>query len=82
MEFKNYFQYKVFENGNVVNPKGEILKPSKNGFYELSILNKTRRISCSQIVLFAFQIYPLKFKQKVKHSDGNKFNNSLNNLKW
>ena len=82
MEFKNYFQYKVFENGEVVNPKGVILKPRKNGFYELSIMGKTRRINSGLVVLFAFGIYPLRFKQQVKHIDGNIFNNSLNNLKW
>ena len=82
MEFKNYFQYKVFENGEVVNPKGVILKPRKKGFYVLSIMGKTRRINSGSIVLFAFGIYPLRFKQQVKHIDGNIFNNSLNNLKW
>ena len=82
MGFKNYFQYKVFENGDVVNPKGVILKPRENGFYELSIMGKTRRIRCSHVVLFAFCIYPLRFKQQAKHIDGNIFNNSLNNLKW
>ena len=82
MEFKNYFQYKVFENGDVVNPKGVILKPRKNGFYELSIMGKTRRINSGLVVLFAFGIYHLRFNQQVKHIDGNVFNNSLNNLKW
>ena len=82
MKFKNYFQYKVFENGKIVNPKGEVLKPRKDGFYELSILGKNRRLRCSHIVLFAFEIYPLRFKQQVKHIDGNLNNNSLNNLKW
>ena len=82
MEFKNYFQYKVFENGDVVNPKGVILKPQGDGFYKLSIMGKKRNIRCSHVVLFAFGIYPLRFKQQAKHIDGNVFNNSLNNLKW
>ena len=82
MEFKNYFQYKVFENGDVVNLKGVILKPRKNGSYILSLLGKKREIRCSHVVLFAFGIYPLRFKQQAKHIYGNIFNNSLNNLKW
>ena len=82
MEFKNYFQYKVFENGDVFNSKNQKLKPQRNGFYVLSIMGKKRKIRCSHIVLFAFGIYPLRFKQQVKHIDGNIFNNSLNNLKW
>ena len=81
MEFKNYFQYKVFENGDVFNSKNQKLKPQRNGFYVLSIMGKKRKIRCSHIVLFAFGIYPLRFKQQVKHIDGNIFNNSLNNLK-
>jgi len=82
MEFKNYFGYKVFENGNVVNSKGVILKPSKMGFYELSIMGKIKRVNSGAIVLFSFKIYPLRFNQNVKHIDGNVLNNSLNNLKW
>lgn len=82
MEFKNYFGYKVFENGNVVNSKDVILKPSKMGFYELSIMGKIKRVNSASIVLFAFEIYPLRFNQNVKHIDGNVLNNSLNNLKW
>lgn len=83
MEFKNYFQYKVYENGDVVNPKGIILKPQKNGsYYKLSIMGKIRKIPSGSVVLFAFEIYPLNFKNTVKHIDGNVFNNSLNNLKW
>ena len=82
MEFKNYFQYKVFENGNVFESKNQKLKPQRNGYYELYLLGKKRKIRSSHIVLFAFGIYPLRFKQQVKHIDGNIFNNSLNNLKW
>jgi len=85
MDFRNYFTYKVFENGSVINDKGVVLKPQKNNrwlFYELSINGKTKRVGCANIVLVSFGIYPSYFNQKIKHIDGNNENNSLNNLKW
>ena len=81
MEFKNYLGYKVYENGNVENNKGVILKPQfKNGwsFYEI----KGKEVSAGQIVLLAFGILPKNFNQKVKRKDGNPLNNALNNLSW
>lgn len=81
MAYKMYLGYKVYENGDVVNDKGVILKPQiKNGysFYEI----KNKRISCSKFVLLAFEIYPKTLNQKTKRKDLNPLNNSLNNLIW
>ena len=81
MNFKKYLGYNVYENGNVVNSKGIVLKPQNNNnyfYYEIS----GKRISAGQIVLYAFSVFPKSFKQKVNHIDGNPLNNSLNNLKW
>lgn len=86
MDFKNYLGYKVYENGSVVNKNNVTLKPQRGAknylFYYLSISGKTKKVSAGSVVLFAFEIYPKVFNQKVKHIDGNYQNNSLNNLKW
>ena len=83
MEYRIYYNYKVYENGNVENNKGVILKPQiKNEylFYELKIYGKIKRVSCGRTVMFAFKILPMTNNEKVHHIDGNKFNNSLTNL--
>ena len=81
MNYVNYLDYKVYENGNVVNHKGTVLKPqikNKYSFYEI----KGSRISAGKIVLMAFKIYPKYFNQQIKRLDNNILNNSLNNLLW
>jgi hypothetical protein len=81
MEYKNYLGYKVYENGNVENNKGVILKPQINGnysFYEI----KNKKIRSGEIVLLAFGFYPKTLNQRVKRKDKNPLNNSLNNLQW
>jgi hypothetical protein len=85
MEYRNYFGYKVFENGLVYNSSGDALKPQKKNtwyFFELQILGKTKRIGWANLILFSFGKYPLTLKQKAKHIDGNKLNNQLKNLTW
>lgn len=83
MEFKNHLGYKVYENGDVVNSKGILLKPQiQNGWAYYEIQNK--KIGVGTIVLFAFGIYPDKHynRLKPKRKDGNQLNNSLENLSW
>ena len=81
MEYKLHLGYKVYENGNLENNKGVILKPLiKNGYSYYEIKNK--RVSAGAIVLFAFGILPKYFNQKVKRKDKNPLNNNLNNLSW
>lgn len=81
MEYKIHLGYKVYENGNVENNKGVILKPLVNNGYSYYEI-KNKKISAGQIVLLAFGILPKKFNQKVKRKDGNPLNNALNNLLW
>jgi hypothetical protein len=81
MECKNYLGYKVYENGNVENKKGVILKPQIKGGYSFYKING-KKISSGQIVLFAFSIYPKYSSQKAKRKDKDISNNSLENLEW
>lgn len=81
MEYRFYLGYKVYENGNVENQKGVILKPQIRGnysFYEI----KGKKLSAAQFVLFAFGIYPKYVGQKIKRKDKNPLNNSLKNISW
>ena len=81
MEYRFYLGYKVYENGNVENQKGVILKPQLNGNYSFFKIND-KRVSAGNFILFAFGIYPNHFKQRVKRKDKNPLNNALNNLQW
>jgi hypothetical protein len=63
MEFRNYLGYKVYENGDVENQKGVILKPQLKKNFSFYKINK-KRVSTAQFVLFAFGIYPKYFGQK------------------
>lgn len=81
MEFKNYLGYKVYENGNVENKKGIILKPQIKGDYSYYKI-ENKKTSSGAFVLFAFEIYPPFVNSKVKRKDKNILNNSLSNLLW
>jgi hypothetical protein len=81
MEYRNLLGYKVYENGNVENQKGIVLKPQLNGNYSFYEINK-KKISAGAIVLLAFEIYPKSYNQRVKRKDKNPLNNALNNLQW
>ena len=81
MEYKNYLGYKVYQNGKVISSKGNELKPqNQNNTYFYYIDNC--KINCAKIVLNAFGFLSNKANQRVKHLDGNKLNNSLENLQW
>ena len=81
MEYRNYLGYKVYKDGKVIGLKGNQLKPQKqNSSYFYYIENF--KINCGKIVLNAFGLLSKKANQRVKHLDGNKLNNSLENLQW
>jgi hypothetical protein len=81
MEFRNYLGYKVYENGDVVNSKGLILKPQNDNGYYFYII-KGSPFSCGQIVLYAFGFIPPTSSSRVIRKDKNPLNNALNNLSW
>jgi hypothetical protein len=81
MEFRNYLGYKVYENWNVENQKGVILKPQLKGNYSFYQING-KKIRAAEFVLLAFGIYPKYIGQKIKRKDKNPLNNSLENISW
>jgi len=65
--------------------KGKVMIPRDNGMgylrVKLTSANKSRRIMLHRIIAEAFIPNPNGFKC-VNHKDGNKLNNSIDNLEW
>ena len=85
-EIKGYENYLVFEDGVVLNQNtGRELKPDKTnrGYYRITVCkdNKTKRFSLHRLVAELFIPNPNQL-ETVNHNDGNKKNNSINNLEW
>lgn len=85
-QIKNYNNYYIYDTGDVLNiTTNKILKGSigENGYkyYRLSKNNKKQMFYAHRLVAEAFLInkdnLPL-----VNHKDGNKLNNSVDNLEW
>lgn len=79
-------QYQVSNTGIVRNKiTGQILKPQKDakGYLRISLSknNKQVTIKIHRAVAIAFLPNPLNFPQ-VNHKDGNKGNNTADNLEW
>lgn len=81
---KNY--YLVLSSGGIFSTKtNRILKPfiSNSGYEVVSICdnNATKKYSVHRLVAEAY-IENIDNKEWVNHKDGNKLNNSSNNLEW
>lgn len=88
MKYKEYFSYRVYENGEVFSTKtnkylkGEI---TQYGYqvYTLSINKKSKVIRANRLVAFLFLDVPENYRNLVvNHKDGNKLNNHYSNLEW
>lgn len=82
---KDYFGYKVFEDGTIIGIKGKILKPQKvgTGYYKVKIKtdNGIKYQSVHRIVAICYIDNP-ENKSQVNHKNGIKADNSVNNLEW
>lgn len=81
-----YEEYEVDTNGAVYSKKGKPLKFSHNhkGYQIVNLLVKGRRRGFSVHTLVAKQFIDNSdpSKTQVNHKDGNKDNNSVDNLEW
>lgn len=76
--------YSISDNGDVRNDKtGRILKPHKgtSGYFQVMLGRKTSPLYVHRIVAHAFLPNPNNLPQ-VDHINGNKLDNSVNNLRW
>lgn len=84
-EVSNYGQVKKMYDSKNQYEKGYILNPSinQNGYYMVGLYKaKIRKnVNVHRILALAFIENPLN-KPCVNHIDGNKLNNSLDNLEW
>lgn len=81
----NLDTYYVFRDGRIYNKSRQsLLKPCKcaNGSFYISLsINKKKNFYVHQLVAMCYLPNP-QGKTRVKHIDGNKSNNSVENLQW
>ena len=79
---ENYYQ--ISNTGKIKNKNGKLLKPYlQNGYLRIGLFknNKTKSFYIHRLVATAF-IKNKENKPIINHIDGNKLNNSVNNLEW
>lgn len=87
VKIKRNQNYSINKNGEVRNDlKGNIKKPTlnkQNGYYYLDLYenNKRTKIPLHRLIAEAFIPNPDQ-KPTVDHKDGNRQNNSIENLRW
>ena len=84
-EIETFDKTSIRKNGRPDNRKGKVLKPNVDGYgYEAVTLSKNgkrKTYLVHRLVAMAFIDNPLQ-KETVNHIDGNKLNNSVENLEW
>ncbi len=76
--------YTISENGIVMNgerEKAQTLGPQGYKYVTLYKDNKSKKLTIHRLLMLAFVDNP-EGKRTVNHKDGNKLNNSLDNLEW
>ncbi len=86
MKVKDYENYEVRPNGEVINIKtGRVLKPRKNnnGYLHVSLYKngEPKQFQIHRLVAEAFIPNPENLPE-VNHRDEDKTNNSVDNLEW
>jgi hypothetical protein len=80
----DYYGYKVYQNGTIIGLRGWVLKAVKDsgGYLTVNIKkDKLRTVRIHRIMAECFLPNPNSLPV-VNHIDGNKLNNSLDNLEW
>ena len=84
-EIETFDKTSLRKNGRPDNRKGKVLKPKVDRYgYEVVTLSKNgkrKSYPVHRLVAMAFIDNPLQ-KETVNHIDGNKLNNSVENLEW
>jgi len=84
-EIIGFPNYKISDNGFVINRSGLKMKPfvDKDGYLRVRLSNngKKKTFAIHRLVCSHFVINNLN-KAEVNHKDGNKENNSASNLEW
>lgn len=86
-EYKKFYDYLVYRDGRVYSLlRNKFLKPDiVQGYkqYTLSINGKPKKYKAHRLVAFFFCDPPDNYKELVvNHKDGNKLNNTPENLEW
>lgn len=82
---KGFEQYSVSNEGEVMNPKGNIMKAffAGSGYLQIALWRdgKKKKFYVHRLVAEAFIENSHGYKE-VNHKDGNKENNAVSNLEW
>lgn len=87
-KLKDFPRYEISKCGIVRNIKtGRVMvdKPCKVGYHRLWLSdksNKRKGVSLHRLLAITFISGRTRWKNEVNHIDGNKSNNSLDNLEW
>jgi len=86
MKTKEYYNYLIYENGNIYSNKSKrFIKPykHKSGYLVMDIyINKKRKVKYIHRILAECFLENKDNKKCINHKDGNKENNNLSNLEW